>query len=250
VPESCFVRPLPSLSVRFLCLLLGLLALPAPAADKPTVAVLYFGYGGKTPEMEVLRKGLAQMLISDLSGFGAVKLVERDRLQEILEELDLGKSSKFDAATVARIGRLLGAQYLVMGDYFDLLNSLRVDARVIEVKTGQILRSLGARGSADELFTLEQKLAQDLNKVLEEIAATLPAPSEQPSPKPAGSFGAPQPASSLALRLTTKTVLRYSRALDAKDRKDVETAKKELKAVLEEQPEFVLASMDLARLMK
>lgn len=250
MPESCFVRPLPSLSVRFLCLLLGLLALPAPAADKPTVAVLYFGYGGKTPEMEVLRKGLAQMLISDLSGFGAVKLVERDRLQEILEELDLGKSSKFDAATVARIGRLLGAQYLVMGDYFDLLNSLRVDARVIEVKTGQILRSLGARGSADELFTLEQKLAQDLNKVLEEIAATLPAPSEQPSPKPAGSFGAPQPASSLALRLTTKTVLRYSRALDAKDRKDVETAKKELKAVLEEQPEFVLASMDLARLMK
>jgi TolB-like protein len=235
--------------VRFLCLLLGLLALPAPAADKPTVAVLYFGYGGKTPEMEVLRKGLAQMLISDLSGFGTVKLVERDRLQEILDELDLGKSSKFDAATVARLGKLLGAQYLVMGDYFDLLNTLRVDARVIEVKTGQIIRSLGTRGSADEFFTLEQKLSQDINKVLEEIVAAAPAPSKEPAPEPSGSSGAPQP-SRMARRLTAKTALRYSRALDAKDRKDTETAKKELKAVLEEQPDFVLASMDLARLMK
>lgn len=249
MPESRFVRSLSSQLVRFLCVLLGLLALPASAAEKPTVAVLYFGYGGKTPELEVLRKGLAQMLISDLSGFGTVKLVERDRLQEILDELERGQSSKFDADTVAKIGKLLGAQYLVMGDYFDLLNSLRVDARVIEVKTGQILRSLGARGSADEFFSLEQKLSQDINKVLEEIVAKAPAPSKESTPGPSGgSKGSPP--SRMALRLTTKTALRYSKALDAKDRKDVETAKKELKAVLEEQPDFVLASADLARLMK
>jgi TolB-like protein len=199
--------------------------------------------------MEVLRKGLAQMLISDLSGFGTVKLVERDRLQEILDELDLGKSAKFDAATVAKLGKLLGAQYLVMGDYFDLMNNLRVDARVIEVKTGQIIRSLGTRGSAEEFFELEQKLSQDINKVLAELVATAPAPSQEPAPQPAGSSGASQP-TRMARRLTAKTALRYSKALDAKDRKDVETAKKELKAVLEEQPDFVLASADLARLMK
>jgi TolB-like protein len=249
VPESRFVRPLSSLLVRVLCLILGLLALPASAADKPTVAVLYFGYGGKTPEMEVLRKGLAQMMISDLSGFGTVRLVERDRLQEILDELNLAQSSKFDAATVAKVGKLLGAQYLVMGDYFDLLNNLRVDARVIEVQTGQIIRSLGARGSADEFFTLEQKLSQDINKVLEELVAKAPEPTPKPAPQPSGSPGAPQP-SRMARRLTVKTALRYSKALDAKDRKDVETAKKELTAVIAEEPDFVLASADLARLMK
>jgi len=248
VPESRFVRSLPSL-LRFFGLFLGLLALPATAADKPTVAVLYFGYGGKTPEMEVLRKGLAQMLISDLSGFGTVRLVERDRLQEILDELNLAQSSRFDAATVARVGKLLGAQYLVMGDYFDLLNNLRVDARVVEVKTGQIIRSLGAKGGADEFFTLEQKLSQDLNQVLEGLVSAAPAPAKQPAPKPSGGAGTPQP-TRMARRLTAKTALRYSKALDAKDRKDVETAKKELKAVLEEQPDFVLASADLARLMK
>lgn len=251
MPESRFVRSLPSVLMRFFCLFLALLALPAAAAaDKPTVAVLYFGYGGKTPEMEVLRKGLAQMLISDLSGYGTVRLVERERLQEILEELDLAQSARFDAATVAQVGKLLGAQYLVMGDYFDLMNNLRVDARVIEVKTGQILRALGARGSADEFFTLEQKLSGELNKALEEIVSGAPAPSKPPTPEPpGGGDGKPQP-SRMARRLTAKTAVRYSKALDAKDRKDVATAKKELQAVLTEQPDFVLASVDLARLMK
>ncbi len=249
MPESRFVRPFSFLLVRVLCLFLGLLALPASAADKPTVAVLYFGYGGKTPEMEVLRKGLAQMMISDLSGFGTMRLVERDRLQEILDELNLAQSSKFDAATVAKVGKLLGAQYLVMGDYFDLLNNLRVDARVIEVQTGQIIRSLGARSSADEFFTLEQKLSQDINKVLEELVAKAPEPTQKPAPQPSGNSGSSQP-SRMARRLTVKTALRYSKALDAKDRKDVETAKKELTAVIAEQPDFVLASADLARLMK
>jgi TolB-like protein len=245
VPESRFVRPLSPLLVRFLCLFLGLLALPAPAADKPVVAVLYFGYDGKTPELGVLRKGLAQMLITDLSGFGTAKLVERDRLQAIMDELDLGQTSRFDAATVAKLGRLLGARYLVFGDYFDLLNSLRVDAKVIEVETGFIVRSLGTRGTTEEFFAFEQQLAKDINKVLEEIIGGASAPS----PGPPGGSGAPQP-SKLARRLTVKTALRYSRALDAKDRKDVETAKKELKAVLEEQPDFTLASADLASLMK
>ncbi len=130
------------------------------------------------------------------------------------------------------------------------MNTLRLDARVIKVEKGEIVRSLGAQGKADEFFTLEQKLAEDINKVLEQVVAGAPAaPSKQPAPEPSGSGGTPTP-TRVARRLTAKTALRYSKALDAKDRKDVETAKKELKAVLEEQPDFVLASADLARLMK
>ncbi|WP_224248203.1 CsgG/HfaB family protein [Hyalangium gracile] len=244
---------LPSLPLRLLCLLLALLALPSAAADKPTVAVLYFGYGGKNPDLEVLKKGLAQMLISDLSDFGTAHLVERDRLEEIIQELELGQSSKFDPATVARIGQLVGAHYLVMGDYFDMkmgkTNMLIMGARVIEVRTATILRALNARGDADEFLLLEQKLAQDVNKVLEGLATKSPEPSKPPSSEPPRAPGTPQP-SRKPRRLTTQTALRYSRALDAKDRKDVETAKKELGVVLEEEPDFMLASMDLARLMK
>jgi TolB-like protein len=251
--ESRLVRSLTPRSLRVLCLLLGLLASPSLAADKPTVAVLYFGYGGKNPELEVLKKGLAQLLITDLSDLGTAQLVERDRLQEIIDELKLGQSSKFDQATVARIGHLVGARYLVMGDYFDAsldkATLLVISTKLVEVKTGTIVRSHGARGSADDFLALEQKLAQDINKVLEGLVAAGPAAPQAPSPE-SPKLPATPPPSRKARKLSTQTALRYSRALDAKDRKDVETAKQELGKVLEEQPDFVLASMDLARLMK
>ena len=227
MPESRVVTPsLPRLASL---LLLGLLALPALATDtpRPTVAVLSFDYVGRDDEMKPLGKGLAQMLITDLSGLESVRLVERERLQEIIDELKLGRSDKFDQATVARIGKLVGAHYLVMGSYFDMMDHLRVDARVVQLETG-LIRSTGATGRPDEFLMLEQKLARQLGDILGE---------SKPPPKKPG-------------KLTTKTALRYARALDAKDRKDLETAKKELTEVVKEQPDFVLASTDLARLMK
>lgn len=247
--ESCLVRAPSTLPLRLLCLLLGLLALPSPAADKPTVAVLYFGYSGENPEMKVLKKGLAQMLITDLSGFGAVKLVERDRLQEITDELQMGQTDKFDSATVAKISKLVGAHYLVLGNYFDLKNTLVVDAKVVNVETGTILGSRRGTGSTEDFLAIEQKLAQDLNQVLEGITSASLEKAEGAAPTPSGAPSSPDPARK-ARKLPTKIALRYSRALDAKDRKDVETAKKELTEVVKEQPDFVLASMDLASLMK
>ena len=71
--------------------------------------MLYFDYSGKDQDLGVLRKGLAQMLISDLAGLESVRLVERDRLEEILAELKLAQSGKLDPQAAAKVGKLLGA---------------------------------------------------------------------------------------------------------------------------------------------
>src|SRR5262249_7790431 len=108
---------------RLLCFcavmhLLALLALLAGAAPRPAVAILYFDYAGADADMALLKKGLAQMLISDLSAVDAVQLVERDRLEAVLAELKLGRSGAIDPATAAKVGKLLGARYQVLGGYF------------------------------------------------------------------------------------------------------------------------------------
>ena len=51
-------------------------------------------------------------------------------------------------------------------------------------------------------------------------------------------------------QLKLQTALRYSKALDAKDKGDKATAKQELQAVVKEQPDFRLAALDLDRLMQ
>ncbi len=214
--------------------LLLCLALPALAlAEPPTVAVLYFDYDGQAEDLRVLRKGLAQMLITDLGGC-ELKVVERARLQEVVEELKLGQSGKVDAATAAKVGKLLGARYLVMGGYFELGGQLVVNARAVQTETAAAVGTARARGKPEDFYELEQKLAADLCASL----ARLPPP-----PKPAHDS---QP----DRKLPAKAAVRYSKALDAIDRKDTATARRELEAVVKEQPGFALAATDLANLVR
>jgi TolB-like protein len=224
-----------------LALSLAVMPFVAEAApdNRPTVAVLYFDYSGKDAEMAVLKKGLAQMLISDLSALDGVRLVERDRLEEILAELKLAQSGKIDPATAAKVGKLLGARYMVLGGYFDLMDTLRADARVVEVETGKVLQSTGAQGKPQDFLSVEQKLSEGIGKILAAKAtAAAVAPSSSAAPPKAPSA------------LKVKTALRYSKALDAKDRGDKATAKKELAAVVQEQPDFRLAKLDIDKLIQ
>jgi TolB-like protein len=206
-------------------------AAAVPADPRPTVAVLYFDYDGKSEEMKLLRKGLAQMLISDLSAMPEVRIVERERLQAILDELKLNQTTKVDPATANKLGKLLGARFLVMGAYFDLLGNLRADARVVETQTGRIVRSSGATSKPDGFLDLEQHLAKELSATLASLAPT-------PNPGSSGGKGSPMPPS----RLSVKTALRYAAALDAVDRKDNEAARAAVNAALAEQPDFALAA--------
>lgn len=210
----------------------------ANEARQPTAAVLYFDNLGDSEELFALRKGLTQMLISDLSYGTGFKLVERTRLQDVIDELELGQSKKIDPATAAKIGKLLGADYLVMGGYFEMRGAMRIDVRVVTVETGVIVKSLGATGKGDDFFSIEQELASGLTKVMETLTPGAP------NPTPA----IPRP--QVPKKVKTKTAARYGKALDLADKGDKEGAKKELQVVVEEAPDFGLAANDLASLMR
>ena len=218
-------------------------ALPAQAVEPPpppppTAAVLYFDYPGTDASLAVLRKGLAQMLISDFAAVPGVHIVERDRLQEVLQEQKLSKSMKFDPSTAARVGKLLGAKYLVLGGYFSLGETLRVDARVVEVETGRVLKSVGASGKLADFLEIEQKLSRELGGQLEELTLTSRlAEPPRDIPKP-------------PMQLAMATAVRYATALDLKDAGKRKEAVAELQAVVAQQPDFALAQADLQRMLK
>lgn len=233
------------------CLLNAMVAaapVPAPAPG-PTVAVLYLDYAGQDEELAALRKGLAQMLISDLSGNERLRLVERLQLESVLGELALGASRSIDAKTAARVGKLLGAQYLVMGGYFDLGGSLRVDARVVHVETGKLIKGVGVTGKGEDFLALEKELAAGLEAILVAVAeseAERPPPDRPVPSPPAGVRQRPQSPG----RLRTKTAARYGKALDLIDKGHKDDARKALEEVVAEEPGFGLALHDLQRLVQ
>jgi TolB-like protein len=221
--RALVIGPLAGLAARAL----------AVEAPKPTLAILFFDYTGKDPGLEPLREGLAQMLISDFSAAPQLRVVERARLGALLEEQKLGRSGQVDPASASRLGKLLGARFLVLGSFFDLKSVLRIDARVVEVETGRILRSVGANGAADDFWGLEKTLAQKLGEVLEGVLPAFTRPS------------ATAPA-----KVKSRTIANYGRALAAIDRGRKDEAKKLLDQVVSEAPQFSLAKSDLNALLQ
>ena len=93
-----------------------------------TVAVFPFAYRGSDTRYAPLGRGLGEMVQADLAGIGGLQVVERLRLQSLLDELSLSQSEAFDPATTPRVGRLLRAGRAVGGS-FDVNNrDLRIDA--------------------------------------------------------------------------------------------------------------------------
>lgn len=59
--------------------------------------------------------GVAEMLVTALAGTKKYTLIEREKLEAVLDEQKLGASGAVTAQTAAKIGRLLGAQYIITG---------------------------------------------------------------------------------------------------------------------------------------
>jgi len=78
----------------------------------------------------------------------------------------------FDQSTVSRIGKLVGAHNLLLGSYFKIGQTLRIDARIVETETGRILSSVAREGQPDDLTAL-------VTAIGEEIATIYSPPAEQ-----------------------------------------------------------------------
>jgi curli biogenesis system outer membrane secretion channel CsgG len=114
---------------------------------------------------------LSGMLSNELSSSGLFKIVERAKLESVLEEQNLAASGRVAKGTGAKIGKLTGAQYLVTGTvtaYEEGTSStgggiafkgialggksskayLAIDLRVIDTTTGEIAFSRTVEGTA------------------------------------------------------------------------------------------------------
>lgn len=141
-------------------------ALPAIAA-RHTIAVLYFLNKTGDAGLDPLQKGLTLMLITDLSNVKGLQVIERVKLQALAEEMGLGASGLVEPGTAPRVGRLLGAQWLVGGSILPAKEEkLKIQAHPLDVPRGEILGEPLSEGKLAELFRLEKELLFEIIKLL------------------------------------------------------------------------------------
>jgi tetratricopeptide (TPR) repeat protein len=139
--------------------LAGEAALAAAPVSDSTIAVLAFRNTGKKSELDPIQKGLADMLITDLSKVRQLRVVERVRLVALVQEMNLGTSGLVDDASVPRVGRLLGASTLVRGTFLDLpKEGVRIDADFVRPHQDRTIVPSKVQGKMAKFFQLEKDL--------------------------------------------------------------------------------------------
>jgi len=252
-------------SVKALVVAASLIAAPALAvaqANTPVVAVLYFdnnSFGKDRGDYDGLGKGIADLLINDMASNPSMRVVERDRIQSVLQEQSLVAAKSIDPQTAVKLGKLLGAGYMITGGFMsDGKGTLLVTSRVINVETGAITNPVKMQSKGDDVLGLISQLSTKLNTELKlpAITRTGDAGTKKPASvgdtKQAGQQAASQVAQNTtkSQKLDVKTALLYSKALDEQDNGNAQKAAELYRAVLQKFPDFGPAQQNLAKVQK
>lgn len=153
-------------------ILLGLALLSATAAagtarasPKPVpgpVAVMPFRNLNDGGELDWMKAGIAETMISDLKKSGRVRVVEREEVDRAMSEIALQETSGTEEATAAKVGKLVGAKTIVLGSFQKAGAKLRINARFVAVETGEILDTAKTTGPAADPFALQDRIVAQL----------------------------------------------------------------------------------------
>ena len=153
----------------WMALAFTLLALPAEraSAQAPAVAVLPFQSGGAFArggvDTRAMERDLASALSRELDSRGVGRPVSDADLQRALGGVSLGSEGRMDAGSAAQVGAALGATHIVAGTFMDHFGKIRLDARVVEVKSGRVVKTVSAGpGDRSEVPAMVGRLADQV----------------------------------------------------------------------------------------
>ncbi len=127
-----------------------------PASYRQSVAVLGFRNVSAKPEDAWLATALTEMFSTELSAGNKLRLVPGEDVARL--QLDLSQTDSFGRSTTSRLAKALDADLLVLGSYATVRvgrdRQLRVDVRVQDAKTGDIVFETAKTGRIENIFQL------------------------------------------------------------------------------------------------
>jgi len=275
-----------------IALALVAVALAAPMAAeaqaKTVIAVLYFdnnSIGRDRADFDGIGKGIADMLITDMAQNQNVRVVERERIQALLTEQNLTKAGTIDPTTAIRLGKIIGAQYMITGGFMsDGRGTFVLTARAINVETSAITNPTRLTSKGDDVLGLIAQLSTKLNTDMQlpalrvgqaqpmgaqpagqpaaapaptaaapaQVAAAQPqakpADNAPPAAKPAEARPAQVAQAKKPVKMDIRTAMLYSKALEQADAGNKTAAVELFRQVVDKFPEYTPARQQIAKL--
>jgi serine/threonine protein kinase/tetratricopeptide (TPR) repeat protein/TolB-like protein len=142
-----------------------------------SVAVLGFDNLGGRPETDWLSTGLSQMLTTELAAGGNLRLIPGEDVARAKSELHISESGVLSKYNLGRVRKNLGTDVVVFGSYTVLEGGdIRLDVRMQDAVTGEVVASLAETGNEKTLFDLVSLTGAAIRQKLG--AGTAPASAE------------------------------------------------------------------------
>src|SRR5262247_720067 len=150
----------------------------SPRAEK-SVAVLRFNNVTKSPEDDWLGVGIAETVTADLKNVEGMTVIGREVIYEALRRWNAENHTDFDEKFATRVGREVGARWIIGGGYQRLGEMLRITARFVEVANGEVLKTVKIDGRMSEVFDLQDKIVHELSRNLDMDSGKLKAAAQR-----------------------------------------------------------------------
>jgi TolB-like protein len=223
----------------------------AAAQAKPVVAVLYFennSIGKDARDYDGVGKGMAEFMIHELAMNPNVRVIERERIEALMTEQNMTKTGAIDPQTAIKLGKFVGAQYMIWGTFMsDGRGNYVLTGRSTNVETSEIANPTRINAKGDDVLGMIAQLTSKMSTEMK-LPALRTADASVPSAMPAGAPAAaaaaektattttadaskpasaqaskaapadkPAPAAKPTRKMDMKTAMLYSKALEAED---------------------------------
>lgn len=140
--------------------LLFLLFFSYPAFAEKRIAVIPFDVPDAKIELKQFGTGTADTITMALGSIKEFIMIDRGFTENILKEQAFQKSGFVDQESAIKLGKLIGAEVLVVGSIQYDAGMYRITSRMTDVETSKVIKSVQVTGN--NIFDLQDKIAQEI----------------------------------------------------------------------------------------
>jgi TolB-like protein len=134
-----------------------------PAQIRPAVAVLGFKNLSGRPDEAWLSIALAEMLTTEVGAGEKLRTIPGENVARMKTNLSLVDADSYGADTLRKIHASIGSDYVLLGSYLALGNGqVRLDLRLENASSGELLSSMSARGTELQIAELVARVGVEV----------------------------------------------------------------------------------------
>ena len=161
------------------------------AANPPRVGVIPFENITKSKNISWFSQGVAKAASLELAKNPKLKVIEIEQIKRVFTEMGLVIGSGITLAVAQKVGSNLHSDYLVIGNFQQFGDDIKIDAHIVSISSGLVLHSEKVVGKVSEIFSHQDVIVEAISRSMIKILlgqetkpTSPPPPPKKPKPKP------------------------------------------------------------------